>query len=336
MKASILIKPGPVEQNPLKYVDTKDPVVARDEVLVRVAACGVCRSNLHMIEGDWISKNIPSKLPIIPGHELVGVVEKLGPSVTKFQVGDRVGMQPLWSTCGTCWSCRNGKDQHCEKGLWTGENVDGGYAELITGNVRCTYKVPDEIGDEQGAPLFCAGFTAYCAVKKADPKGKLVAIFGIGGLGHLAIKFAKLMGARVAAVSRSPEHLQLAKKAGADFVLNSDHDDLVQELKPHHLADASVLFAPSNEMARLAPKVTKPGGIFVIATNVDYSPFPYTRELVTKGSLIGNATDMNEFLRYVVENKVTVETEKYPLSQANDALRKLKNSQVRGRAVLFP
>ncbi len=204
MKAIVLETLGPLETSPFKLREYDTPVPSPHQVVIGVTACGVCRSNLHMIEGDWRSRGIPSKLPIIPGHEVVGVIADLGAQVEGFHVGDRVGVQPLWWSCGRCSYCLAGREQLCAKREITGETVDGGYAEYMLASSEHLYLVPDGLSDAEAAPLFCPGVTAYGAVAKAElSPSKEVANFGIGGVGHLVIQMALLAGAEVTAVARS-------------------------------------------------------------------------------------------------------------------------------------
>jgi propanol-preferring alcohol dehydrogenase len=338
VKAVLLNKPGPIEKDPLQFTDVEEPKVGKGEILVRIAATGVCRSNLHMIEGDWVGGGVPSKLPIIPGHEMVGIVETIGSIARGLKVGDRVGLQPLWYADGTCPSCMMGMENVCENKLIAGENLDGGYAEFVKGKADFVYKVPEEISDETAAPLFCAGITSYSAIKKADPnKGKLIAIFGIGGVGHLAVEFAKQKGARVAAVSREPIHLKIADRMGADIQINSSESDPVEVLKKRGYADASVIFAPSAQVVATAMRATKPGGTVVLGVDTKIETGPILqREVNVKGTLIGTRKLMKELLNYAVKNNVEIEAETYPLREANQVLKKLKNSKIKGRAILKP
>jgi propanol-preferring alcohol dehydrogenase len=338
MKAALLHKPAPIETQPLQYTDVKNPVIAKSEILVRITATGVCRSNLHVIEGDWLVDGLPAKLPIIPGHELIGFVEAKGKAVHTLKVGDRVGIQPLWKACGKCIPCKMGLENVCENSLTTGENIDGGYAEYIRGNRDFVYKVPEEFEDDEAAPLFCAGITAFGAVMKAGArKGRLIAVFGVGGVGHLAVELAKKMGAKVAAVSRQHEHLKIAEKAGADILVNPLEIEPTKALKRYGLADSSIVFAPSKEIVTSAAKATKPRGIFVagVLINAPMTPF-INRELVVKATAAANRRDTKKFLAYAVKNDVWVQTEKFPLKQANEVLKNLKESRIKARAVLSP
>ena len=217
MRAMLLSKLGPVESNPLKLTEIDRHEIANPkEVLVKIEACGVCHSQLHSIEGDWEDIGIPPTLPTVPGHEVVGKIVEIGNDVTKFKVGERVGITPLLGSCLDCQYCNEGKEYLCEKMDVTGESLRGGYTEYITVSEDFATRVPDAMKPEYAAPLFCAGITAYKAVKAAEPeKNKKIAIFGIGGVGHMAIQFAKIEGCEVSAISRKEKHLDVAKKLGA-------------------------------------------------------------------------------------------------------------------------
>src|SRR5258706_9221643 len=216
MKAIVLDKPCPIESHPLRPMEVPTPRPSYGEIVVRVTACGVCRSNLHMIEGDWVAAGVPAKCPIVPGHEIVGKVAAVGEGVPAFAVNARVGVQPLWSSCGRCEYCLTGREQLCAKKEITGETLDGGYAEYVLAKEAHAYALPDPIGDVEGAPLFCPGVTAYAAVAKARlSPGRRVAVFGIGGVGHMALQIARLTGADTIAVSRGSRHLHLAERLGA-------------------------------------------------------------------------------------------------------------------------
>ena len=192
MKAMVLNELGPVESKPLKLTEiTRHEISTPDEILIKIEACGVCHSQLHGIEGDWKDLGIPPTLPTVPGHEIVGKIVQVGKNVQKFTVGDRVGITPLLGSCMKCQYCKEGKEYLCEKMEVTGESLKGGYSEYITASENFVTKVPDTMKPEYAAPLFCAGITAYKAVKAAEPeKNKKIGIFGIGGVGHMAIQFA--------------------------------------------------------------------------------------------------------------------------------------------------
>ena len=341
MRAMVLSKLGPVESNPLKLTEiNRHEITTPKEMLIKIEACGVCHSQLHSIEGDWEDIGIPPVLPTVPGHEVVGKIVEIGNDVTKFKIGERVGITPLLSSCLNCQYCNEGKEYLCEKMDVTGESLKGGYTEYITVSEDFATKVPNTMKSEYAAPLFCAGITAYKAVKAAEPeKNKKVAIFGIGGVGHMAIQFAKVEGCQVSAVSRKEKHLEVAKKLGADnvFVYSSNQKQFLQDVKEKHgLFDTAIVFAPVDEVTDTAIKSIKKGGLVVIATVGKIPNFLAFEEKTIRGTLIGSRKDMEDVIRISDENNLEVVTETFPLEQANEALIKLKNSEIDARAVLIP
>ncbi len=337
MKGMLLYKPAPIETNPLLLEEMPTPVANRGEVLLKVSACGVCRSNLHMIEGDWLDWGVPAKSPLVPGHEVVGTLQEPGKDVSGLAAGDRVGVQPLFNTCGRCEYCRAGRENLCVKAEITGETINGGYAEYMKAVAAHTYKVPDNVEDAQAAPLFCPGVTAYRAVKMSEPRrGKRVAVFGVGGVGHLAVQFAKLEGMEVTAVSRNVDHLNLAEECGADRVISASEGYNAKNLGGSELVEASIIFAPSDDAISQALKLTKRGGIIVVGVRGNIRDFTFGKEHIVKGSVIGTRADMQNVLRIAAEDKLNVKTQAYSLNDANAVLLKLKRNQVKGRAVLIP
>jgi len=341
MRAMVLSKLGPVESNPLKLTEIDRHEIANPkEVLVKIEACGVCHSQLHSIEGDWEDIGIPPTLPTVPGHEVVGKIVEVGSNVIKFKVGERVGITPLLGSCLDCQYCNDGKEYLCEKMDVTGESLKGGYTEYITVSEDFATKVPDTMKSEYAAPLFCAGITAYKAVKAAEPeKNKKIAVFGIGGVGHMAIQFAKIEGCEVSGVSRKEKHLEVAKKLGADnaFVYSSDQKQFLQNVNEKYgLFDAAIVFAPIDEVTDTAIKSIKKGGTVVIATVGKIPNFLAFEEKTIRGTLIGSRKDMEDVIKISDEHKLKVVTESFPLEQANEVLVKLKNSEIDARAVLIP
>jgi propanol-preferring alcohol dehydrogenase len=334
MKAVILEKPAPIESHPLRLIDAPTPRPGRGELLVRVAACGVCRSNLHMIEGDWVTAGVPAKSPIIPGHEIVGRVAALGEDVTAFAVGARVGIQPLWSTCGRCEYCLTGREPLCGKKQITGETRDGGYADYVLANEAHTYALPDGLDDVEAAPLFCPGVTAYSAVAKARlSPGRRVAVFGIGGVGHMALQLARLTGAETIAVSRARQHLAVAERLGAR-ALDASKRDPASVLQKEGGVDASIVFAPSSAVARQAIAATKRGGVIVIGVNADLGAVPFVDEKTVVGSLLGSRQQMHEVLALAAAGKIKAVCTPFPLAEAEAALLTLKRDEIEARAVL--
>ena len=341
MKAMVLSELGPIESKPLKLTEiTRHEISTPDEILIKIEACGVCHSQLHGIEGDWKDLGIPPTLPTVPGHEIVGKIVQIGKNVQKFAVGDRVGVTPLLGSCMECQYCKEGKEYLCEKMEVTGESLKGGYSEYITVSENFVTKVPDTMKPEYAAPLFCAGITAYKAVKAAEPeKNKKIGIFGIGGVGHMAIQFAKIAGCNVTAISRKENHLKVAKNLGADnaIVYSKDQERFLEELNDKvGLLDAGIVFAPSDDVTDTAIKSIKKGGSVIIATVGKIPNFLAFEEKTIRGTLIGSRKDMQEVIKIAEEEKLHVVTQTFPLEQANEVLEKLKTSKIDARAVLIP
>jgi propanol-preferring alcohol dehydrogenase len=341
MKAMVLSKLAPIETRPLKLMSVDKPAIkSKNDLLLEIEACGVCRSNLHLIEGDWKKYGSPSRLPIVPGHEIVGVVKKAGDGAKKYRVGDRVGIQPLFSSCLECEYCTSGRENLCETPEITGESVQGGYAEYIVANEEFVTAIPDSIDSEHAAPLFCPGVTAYKAVKASEPaKGRSVGIFGIGGVGHLAIQIAKIYGSRVVATSRSKKHLDLAKKLGADnaVVYQESQGQFLKNLKKEEgLLDSAIVFAPSDKAIDSAIKSVKKGGTVVLGVLGNVSDFPTFEEKIVKGSVIGSRQDMADVVKLADQSGLKVVIETHKITEANEVLARLKKSDIEARAVLVP
>jgi len=341
MKAMVLSELAPIETMPLKLTQIDRQEIQRpNEILIKIEACGVCHSQLHGIEGDWKELGIPPKLPTVPGHEVVGKIIEIGKNVTKFKVGERAGITPLLESCMKCQYCKEGKEYLCESMEVLGESLKGGYAEYITVTEDFATKIPDTMKPEYAAPLFCAGITAYKAVKASEPsKNKKIGIFGIGGVGHLAVQFAKLEGADVIAISRNTKHLEVAKNLGASITItfNQDQEVVLKELEEKiGLLDAAIVFAPADIVTNTAIKAIKKGGLVVIATIGEISNFVAFEEKTIRGTLIGSRNDMKEVIKIADEKNLKVVSEVYPLEQANEVLAKLKTSEIEARAVLVP
>jgi len=341
MRAMVLSELGPIETNPLKLTEIDRHEIQRpNELLIKIEACGVCHSQLHEIEGDWKDLGIPPMLPTVPGHEVVGKVVEIGKNVTKFKVGDRAGISPLLESCMKCQYCKEGNEHLCESMQVLGESLKGGYAEYVTVTEDFATKIPETMRPEYAAPLFCAGVTAYKAVKASEPsKNKKIGIFGIGGVGHMAVQFAILEGADVIAISRNKKHLEIAKKLGASITItyNQDQEKFLQELKEKvGLLDAAIVFAPADIVTNTAIKAIKKGGLVVIGTIGKISNFVAFEEKTIRGTLIGSRNDMKEVIRIANEKNIKVFSEVYRLEQANEVLAKLKTSEIEARAVLVP
>jgi propanol-preferring alcohol dehydrogenase len=337
LKAAVLHEVGPIEKDPLIIEDVSVPAVNRGQVRIKVEACGVCRSNLHMVEGDWVNHGVPARLPIIPGHELVGRIEAVGEGVESVRIGDSVGVQPLYSSCGRCEFCTTGRENLCQSKHITGETVDGGYAEFIIADSGHVYPVPGNLTAGEAAPLFCAGLTAYSAVKKAKLSPiKRVAVFGVGGVGHMVLQFARMYGAEVVAVSKAEQHLKLAEQLGAWRVIDSGKVDPATELKRIGGVDASIVFAPSSTLVEQAVRSTKLNGTIVIGVWCTIGEFAFPDEKRIVGTAIGSRQAMREVLRLAAAGRIKPVIDEYKLEEANQVLATLKQREVKARAVLVP
>jgi alcohol dehydrogenase, propanol-preferring len=310
-------------------VEAPMPAVRPGEMLIRVAACGVCRTDLHLVDGEVQ----PDRFPVTPGHEVVGHVVALGPGVTKYAPGTRVGLAWLAGTCGTCEYCRSGRENLCGQARFTGCDRDGGYAEYVTADARFVLPLPDAYDDEHAAPLLCAGLIGYRAYRmagRADRRG----IYGVGAAAHIVAQVARADGRRVYAFVRPGDEpaMAFARDLGVTWAGGSD------EAPPDRL-DASLLFAPVGELVPAALSHTVPGGVVVCAGihMSDIPAFPY-RLLWQERSVrsVANLTrqDGQAFLARVASGFVRTETLAYPLERANDALDDLRAGRLTGAAVL--
>ena len=335
MRAVLLESTGPVDSPVLRLAEVEKPDPGPGEVVIKVSTCGVCHSNLHMIEGDWVENGVPAFMPIIPGHEVMGIVDTLGTGVDWLHTGQRVGVQPLWTTCGRCEYCLTGREELCQSKDITGETVNGGYAEYMLAKALHCYPVPDEIDDVEAAPLFCPGITAYSAVSRARlAPGRTVGVFGIGGVGHMVLQFAGLTGAEVIAVTRSAVHGGIAGDLGAARVIDAANVDPVRALKEIGGVDSSIVFAPASDVVQQAVEATKPGGTIVVGVSADISRFAFADEKRIVGSVIGPRQGMMEVLALAAAGKVKPVCDTFALEDAPDVLLRLKHGGIRARAVL--
>jgi propanol-preferring alcohol dehydrogenase len=334
MNAAVMRRIGPLSESPVVWSEVPRPTAGPGELLLKVRAAGVCRSQLHMIEGDW-APACPPRLPIIPGHEIVGEVVEIGEGAAGFSHGQRVGVQPVYSTCGTCAFCVTGREQLCRRRQMTGESVDGGYAEYVLADAAYAYAVPDEIPDEEAAPLFCPGVTAYASVEKAHlSPGKKVAVFGMGGVGHLVVQFASLYGADVTVIARSKRHLELAEKLGA--VPLPQTADVGATLAQLGGVDSAIVFAPSDEAVASAIEGTRPGGTIVLGADGSVGALAFPDEKAAVGTSLGTRQQMREVLDLAARGHVSVHSETFPLPDFAEALARLKAGELVARAVLVP
>ncbi|MBV8528251.1 MAG: alcohol dehydrogenase catalytic domain-containing protein [Candidatus Dormibacteraeota bacterium] len=338
MKAVLLDQTGPIEDERLRVADVDIPEPGPGEVLLRVQACGVCRSNLHMIEGDWVANGVPGKLPIIPDHEVVGTVAKIGHAVDGLFLGDRVGVQPLWWTDGTCEFCLSAREHLCWNKQITGETVDGGYAEFMVASAAHVHPVPELLTAVEAAPLFCPGITAYSAVAQARIRpGDRVAVFGLGGVGHMAVQVARAFGAEVIAADRNPLHLDVARELGAVSTIDVRNVDAGEALAADKGGvDAALVFAPSDVLTQQALYGVRRGGTLVLGVSAQLPRLAFFEAKTIVESVIGNRADMRRVLKLAEMGLVRSVAEPYPLDRAVDALRALKRGELRSRAVLTP
>lgn len=323
MKACVVEKQAAVETCPLRLVDAADPTARADEVLIQVSACGVCRTDLHVIEGD-----LPLRLtPLTPGHQVVGTIAG---------TGERVGVAWLQGTCGHCRFCRTGRENLCENAEFTGWTRNGGFAEYLTVREDFVYRLPDNFADLQAAPLLCAGIIGYRSLKLTGLTswaGARVGIYGFGSAGHVCIQIARGRGADVYVATRDREkHQTLAEELGA-FWVGDTFDQPPQQL------DAAIIFAPAGEIVPAALKALDRGGTLVLG-GIHMSPIPELEYKLIYGERsirsVANNTreDALEFLKEAAELPVRTSVQEFSLDDANEALIALKNDAVRGAAVL--
>jgi propanol-preferring alcohol dehydrogenase len=329
MKACVLLAPAAIETNPLEYTEVATPRPRSDEVLVRVRACGVCRTDLHVIEGELP----PRKSPVIPGHQVVGVVEKQGENARRFAVGTRVGIAWLHQTDGTCEYCRSGSENLCDNPTFTGYSVDGGYAEYIVAPQDFVYAIPEGFPDEQAAPLLCAGIIGFRSLRLSGVKaGARLGFYGFGAAAHVAIQVARHWGLEVFACTRDVRHQKLALELGAVWASGTFDD-------PPKKLDAAIVFAPAGEIVPAALKALKKGGALVLGgihmsriPSFDYQLLYHER--VIRSVANNTRKDGEDFLRIAAEIPIRTHVQIFPLSEANRALNVLKNDAIPGAAAL--
>jgi len=329
MKASILRVPAAIESRPIEMVQLPKPVPVGREVLVRIHACGVCRTDLHVTEGELA----PRKSPIVLGHQAVGVVEVNGPEASRFEVGARVGIPWLHSTCGVCEYCRSGRENLCEKATFTGWMADGGYAEYAVAREDFVYALPEGFSDLHVAPLLCAGIIGFRTLRLSgiEPGGKL-GMYGFGAAAHVAIQVARHWKIEVYAITRDARHRQLALDLGATWAGDSGDE-------PPAKLDAAMIFAPAGELVIAALRTLKRGGTVALG-GIHMSPIPpldydlLYGERVIRSVANNTRRDGEEFLKIAAEIPIETQVQEFGLEQANEALNALKNDAVRGAAVL--
>ena len=330
MRAMVLTRFGAPAEKPLELRDIPAPAVGPEDILIKVRCCGVCHTDLHIVEHELPD----ARPPVIPGHEVIGTVERAGEKAGRFKVGQRVGAAWLRSTDGDCRFCSSGRENLCESARFNGYHADGGYAEYMAVGEQYAYAIPDRFGDAEAAPLMCAGIVGYRALVLSEVRpGGVLGLYGFGGSAHIAIQVAKHRGARVFVFTRSAKHQQLARELGADWVGTANDEP------PARLTNA-ILFAPVGSLYIDALRVMERGGT-VVSAGIHMSPIPemdYDRYLYHERKMlsVANATrrDGEELLAVAAEIPVKTTVRAYPLEAANEALADLKAGRLCGAAVL--
>jgi propanol-preferring alcohol dehydrogenase len=329
MKACLLSVPRLVEASPLTYGDVQDPQPVGTEVLIRVRACGVCRTDLHVVEGELPSR----KCRLIPGHQIVGTVEARGERSTRFPIGTRVGIPWLHRTCGVCPYCSRAAENLCESADFTGYTVDGGYAEYTVAPDEFVYELPDGVSDVQAAPLLCAGIIGFRSLRLAAvrPGGRL-GLYGFGAAGHVTIQVARHWDMSVYVCTRDARHQRLAAELGATWVGDAT-------ARPPVKLDGAIIFAPAGELVPPALRALDKGATLVLGgihmSDIPRIPYKLLYHERTLRTVANNTRqDGRDFLELAAQIPIRTNVEVYPLADANRALQSLKNDVIRGAAVL--
>jgi len=326
----ILKEPRPIEERPLVMAEVEKPEPGPKEVRLKILTCGICHTDLHVVEGELPTK----KLPIIPGHQIVGTVEAIGKKVSRYKVSDRAGVAWLNFTCGKCEFCLKGKENLCEKARFTGYDVDGGYAEYTTVSEDFAYPIPELFSDIEAAPLLCAGVIGYRALRLSEiEKGGRLGLIGFGASAHIVIQIAKHWGCQVFVFTRSEEHRRLARELGADWTGKAEDD-------PPSKIHSAIIFAPAGKLVLDALRVLGRGGTLALAgiymtpvPELDYQKHLYDEKTVRS---VANSTrkDAEGLLKLAAEMPIRTEVQEFPLTEANRALLLLKQGKIQGAGVL--
>jgi propanol-preferring alcohol dehydrogenase len=331
MRALQIQAPGPIEDHPLKQIELQTPEVLPGQILIKIDACGMCHTDLHTVEGDL---ELPV-LPITPGHQVVGKIEQLGPSVDEWQVGDRVGVPWLFNACGHCSFCLRGDENLCAEAEFTGLHHNGGYAEYMVAEAKFSLPIPDSMDNIHAAPLLCAGIIGYRSLHKVElQSGERLGLVGFGASAHLVIQIAHYWGNEVYVFTRSKGHRALAEELGAVWVGGiEDH--------PPQSLDRAILFAPSGQLVPPILERLHPGGTLAINA-IHLTPIPELEYRLIYGErtlrTVANATHQDglEFMQLAAKIPIRVRATEYPLGDVNDALQDLKQSKIDGAGVLQP
>jgi propanol-preferring alcohol dehydrogenase len=330
MRAMVLSRPGPLGARSLELAELPDPAPRAGEVRVRVRACGICRTDLHVIEGDLP----PCRLPLVPGHQVVGTVDRLGPGCRRFRAGERVGIAWLRWTCGACEACRRGAENLCEASRYTGYHEDGGYAELAVVPEAFAYPIPAAFSDLDAAPLLCAGIIGYRALRRTDlARGGRLGLYGFGSSAHVVIQIARHRGTEVFVATRGARHRDLARRLGAAWA-----GDAMEPMPA--LLDAAIIFAPAGEIVPPALRALRKGGVVVLAgihmtaiPAMEYGPHLF-HEKTLRSVEANTRQDGEDLLREAAEIPIRPSVTPFRLEAANQALGQLKADRLEGTGVL--
>ncbi len=329
MKAMLLDHPASVASEPLRAAEVPVPELGAGQVRLRVTHCGVCRTDLHVVEGDLP----PAKAPVIPGHQIVGSVEAVGPGARRFHLGDRLGIAWLNWTCRRCQYCQGGRENLCETARFTGYQTDGGYAQYAVVDEAFAFPIPDTFSNLEAAPLLCAGIIGFRSLRLSEIRpGGRVGLYGFGASAHIVIQIARHWGCDVLVFTRGEAHQRLARDLGASWAGRAE------ETPPHPL-DSAILFAPVGTLVPEALRALRKGGTLAINA-IHLSPIPaldYAQlyhERTIRSVTNFTRQDAEDLLRLAAEVPVRTEVEIFPLRDANRALQRLKAAQLRGAAVL--
>ena len=336
MRAAILPDFG----QPLRIEDVPTPLAEADEVLMQVEVCGVCHSDLHIARGDLAGFRAATKARLIPGHEVIGRVVSTGSAVTDLAVGDRVGVAWLHSACGVCEQCREGLENLCRKGVVTGMMVDGGYAEFMRAKASHALKIPEALDSAEAAPLFCAGVTVYRALRNAGVRqGQRVAVFGIGGLGHLALQIVRAFGADVIGLDVSADKLALARDLGASATFDVTDPDTVKAVRKLGGVHVAVVTSAAKAAYDMAVRCLRPAGTLAVV-GLPAEPLAFQAlalvgsEVRIVSAAVGTRDDLRATLDLAVAGKLRCRIEQVPLDRVNDVFARMERGAINGRMVL--
>lgn len=330
MKAMVLMECAPVQTAPLKQLDVPDPEPGDREVRIRVRTCGICRTDLHVIECEL---PFPGH-PVIPGHQIIGIVDRMGPGATRFKPGQRIGVAWLRHTCGKCVHCSAGRENLCEDARFTGYHAPGGYAEYAVVHEDFAYSIPDIFTDTEAPPLLCAGIIGYRSLKRSQLlPGQSLAIYGFGSSAHIVLQIALHMDCKVYVCTRGQKHRELAARLGAEWVGENASEIPVE-------TDSAIIFAPAGSLVPMALSRLRKGGTLALA-GIYMSDIPqmdYERHLFHEKNIhsvtANTREDGMELLRIAAEIPIRPHVEIFPLASANEALIRLKEDNIEGSGVL--